>query len=292
MRALWLLLLFAVALPADGRSFHNYADARDIAFAQQPAVAAPVNPIPDAANLRGYMEGNNFDGANNGLLANGDPVGGAVPVVNLGTLGGTFTQGTVANQPLFSTTAGPGGSKPAITLDGTDFLVSSLPASSWTFLHDGTGATIYSVVKTSASAVGTLVATGTGGNTSRGVVHRNNTTFRASYFMSDGSVAAVNTNAASATITNGSFDAFISTLSAASLDLYVNGPSVMTAVPLSVSALAPAASLNIGATSAGANGVNGAYRRAMIFQGVHDATMRAAVIAYMQGLDAVTYPAP
>lgn len=253
----------------------------------------PAPVIPDAANLRGYLEGDNLDGANNSTLVNGNPVG---SVVNLGTLGGTFAQGTLANQPLFSTTAGPGGTKSALVFDGTDFLVSSLAASAWSFLHDGTGATIYSVVRTNASAIGTIVSTATGTAINRGVGHRYTTLFTTSYFMSDGAALQIVTSGAAASVVNGNFNLFTSTLSSADTpdaNLYANG--VMTgagADAAAFSALAPANTLTIGATPVGGSGLVGPVRRIMIFQGSHSPATQAAVLAYMQGLDAVTYPAP
>lgn len=250
--------------------------------------SAPATP--DAANLRGYMEGDNLDGANNSTLINGLPV---ASVVNLGTLGGTFDQLAALNMPLFSTTAGPGGTKPALTFDGSDWLVSSLAASSWAFLHDGTGATIYSVVRTNASAVGNIVATGTGSGIVRGILHRYNAAFAPLFFMSDGAVAQLFLTGGA--VTTGQFSLLTSTFATADTpdgSLFVNGVSVATGNAGGVSALAPAATLTLGATIAGANGLVGSMRRIMIYAGAHSAAQQAAVLAYMQALDAVTYPAP
>lgn len=271
----------------------SWARQRPVWFSpQRRRGVTPAPVIPDAANLRGYIEGNNLDGLSNSTLINGDPV---VSVVNFGTLGGSFDQVTLANQPLFSTTAGPGGTKPALTFDGTDWLTSSLASSAWTFLHDGTGATIYSVVKTSASAVGTIAATGAGSAATVSMGHRYATTFAASFYMSDGAALRINAMAAAASVTNGSFDAMVSTLASADtpdLTIYVNGASVTTANAAAFSGAAPLGSLTLGATPAGTNGLTGTYRRLMVYAGSHDAPTRAAVLAYMQALDAVTYPAP
>lgn len=236
------------------------------------------------------MEGDNLDGSNNSTLASGDPV---ASVVNLGTLGGTFAQGTGSAQPLFSLTAGPGGSKAALTFDGSDFLTSSLAASSWTFLHDGTGATIYTVTRTSVSALANIVATSSGLATSRGVCHRYGTTFRVAYLMNDGAVQQVAIVSANNTFTAGNFNLSSSEMAMAAADIRLNaGASLATMVPGGVSALDAASTLVIGAGAGGASPLNGILRRVLIYQGVHDATLRAAVLAYSQALDAVTYPAP
>jgi len=256
------------------------------------ASTPPANPIPDAANLRAYMEGDNLDGANNSTLLDGDAM---ASVVNLGTLGGTFTQGTLANRPLFSLTAGPSGTKPALTFDGTDSLVSSVAAASWAFLHDGTGATIYALVKTSASAEGTLVATSTGGGASIGVIHRYSAGFAVSYAMNDGVSFKLLATAPAASVTNGSFDMSTSTMAVADtpdLSLYANGVSVVTANSGGFTAAAPAGSLAIGTRAGGTIGVIGSYRRLMVYGVSHTPAQVAAVLAYMQTLDAVIYPAP
>jgi hypothetical protein len=57
----------------------------------------------------------------------------------------TFTQATVANQPSRSTTQN---SKSTVLYDGTnDFLASTATASTWNFLHNGDGATVFIVCK-------------------------------------------------------------------------------------------------------------------------------------------------
>lgn len=243
--------------------------------------------IPDASNLLGYIEGDNFDGINNSTLTNGNPIS---TVVNLGTLGGTFDQATPVNQPTFSTSAGPGG-KPAATFSG-DSLVSSLAASSWTVLHDGTGCTVYTVMETNGSATG-IVSTKDSSN-ARGIMHGTNTTFRARFFAGTGTTLTP----APSSVTNAlgigtTFNCFASRFSTTvpNYDGRVNGVSVMTGTASAFGVGAPQGTLTIGAYFGGTAPMTGAIRRVMIYAGYHSDATEAAVIAYMQGLDGVTYPA-
>jgi hypothetical protein len=63
-----------------------------------------------------------------------------------------FTQGTVANQPTRSTTLN---SKSTLLYDGSnDSLVSTAAASTWTFLSNGDGASVFAVLKSTQSSAG------------------------------------------------------------------------------------------------------------------------------------------
>lgn len=89
---------------------------------------------------------------------------------NQGTLGGSFDQGTPANQPLFTASDANLNGQPSVTFTGanSDRLVSSLAASAWNFLHDGTGATLFVVCRpTGGSGTRTLIGN-SGGPTARG----------------------------------------------------------------------------------------------------------------------------
>lgn len=256
--------------------------------------APPAPVIPDAANMRGWVDSLDFDGSNNSTLTSGDSL---ASVVNKGTLGGVFSQGTGTAQPVYQAAAGPGGARPAAVLDGTDFLTSSLPMASWTFLHDGTGATIYSVVKTSTSAVHTIASTCNGGGTAIGVIHRYNTGFAASYAMNDGVALRIAVNGAAASVTNGSFDVYASTLTSASTpnaNLYVNNmaATVATANSAGFTSTQPASTLVIGATPSATFPLVGQLAAVLVYQGVHDATQRAAVLAFLQTRYGVTFPTP
>lgn len=88
---------------------------------------------------------------------------------NQGTLGGSVSQGTGANQPAYSAAGGPN-SRPALQFDGGDSLASTLAASSWNFLHSATF-TLFVVFRSTTNSTthfGVLVATYSGSNATRG----------------------------------------------------------------------------------------------------------------------------
>ncbi len=86
---------------------------------------------------------------------------------NQGSLGGAFNPGSspsfVASDPDWS-------GRPSIAFDG-NMLVSSLPASAWRFLHDGTGCTVLVVARwTGGTSLPRLFSTGSGGGTQAGLI--------------------------------------------------------------------------------------------------------------------------
>lgn len=91
---------------------------------------------------------------------------------NQGNAGGSFDQATAANQPAWTSSDANLNGKPSVTFTAanTDRLVSTLAASAWNFLHDGTGATLWVVTRLTNSANAALVATRTAAGASRGVI--------------------------------------------------------------------------------------------------------------------------
>lgn len=95
---------------------------------------------------------------------------------NKGTLGGNFAQATSTAQPNGDGTYTQNGLR-AIRFDGTnDTLVSSLPASSWKFLHDGTIIYFFAVVATENASLTGEILTTAGSNSTVGVEYRRNQT--------------------------------------------------------------------------------------------------------------------
>ncbi|NBC18361.1 MAG: hypothetical protein GVY18_13710 [Bacteroidetes bacterium] len=89
---------------------------------------------------------------------------GITALQNEGDLGGTFDQATGSQQPTEATLGGRGAAK--FTEADSQDLGSSLAASAWRFLHDGTGMRAMFVIEPSATAgaqtiISTLVATST-----------------------------------------------------------------------------------------------------------------------------------
>lgn len=76
----------------------------------------------------------------------------AIP--NRGALGGTLAQGTDANRPTYSAADANFNSRPSVTFDDVnDVLVSSLAATNWAFMHDGTGAVIAMMLRPTGDGV-------------------------------------------------------------------------------------------------------------------------------------------
>ena len=92
-----------------------------------------------------------------------------------------FTQATVANQPTRSTTQN---SKSTVLYDGTnDSLISTATASTWTFLSNGDGASVFAVLKSTATSAGlsAWLATAGGDSGQVGIFEF----FNANLFISD-----------------------------------------------------------------------------------------------------------
>jgi hypothetical protein len=269
-----LLLALCVPVTADATAFrlHLRGD-RAVATAAQYGDCGN----PPSTSLRVWLDGQSVDGAGNSTLANNDPI---TTWTDKGSLADSPTQGGASTlKPTYIANCLNG--KACARFDGGDFLRATT-AANFTFLHDGTGATVYTVVKTSASALGTIAATATGGAAVRGMGQRYNTTFRASFFMSDGTSLQINANAANNSVTNSSFNIMTSTLidTATDLNVFVDGTSVATASAAAFSGSAPAAALTIGATSAGASNLTGDVLQVLAYAAAHDATQRAAVRAW------------
>jgi hypothetical protein len=245
------------------------------------AVTARRAP-PFAADLRVWVDPDDIDGAKNTTLTSGGVIG---TIANKGTLGGTFV-GTTGGRPTFQPTAGAGGGPCMRFANTAGACASSLPASSFAFMHDGSGCTIYSVFKTSVSQFGTIVATSTGAGTIRGIGFRVSTTFRAGIYVSNGTLLIVNFNSANNVMTSGLHHVLSGTIrdraTGNDAEMFVEGVSVGGAAAGSAfSALAPAGTLTIGRTSADANRLIGDLGDLLIYAADHDATQRNAVAAYL-----------
>lgn len=246
--------------------------------------------VPFAANLAVFLDGDDTDGSGNSTRTNGAAFDNWL---NKGTLGGTFSNATGTQQPLFAT--GLLNGKSGATFDGVDDrLVSSLAASVFTFLHDGNGCAVYSVVRTSTSAVHTIAATSTGAAASIGMLHRYNTGFAASYALTDGTAVRIAINGAAASVNTGLFDIMTSTLATADTpdaSVYVQAASVTSGDSAGFSASAPASTLVVGSTPSGTFPLAGNLVCLLVYSISHDATQRAAVRSFLATKYGVTFPA-
>lgn len=272
MRALALLLL--LALPASAIAPVG---------ARSPAVIARAAPVdtcgaPPSTDLRVWLDARSVDGAGNATLANNDPVS---TWVDLGSIGDDPGTATGSMMPTFIASCISGA--PCVRFDGGDRILSAT-AASYAFLHDGTGSTIYTVAKTSASAIGTVVSTATGGNAVRGIGHRYNTTFRAGFFMSDGSALRVNLNSGNNALTSGAFDIMASRLfnEATPARVFVNGTQVASGGTATFSSSDPATALSVGATSAAGSFLTGDIIHVLIYADAHDDAERGAVETWIE----------
>jgi hypothetical protein len=217
-----------------------------------------------------------INGTYNSGLVDADAVG---TWVNLGSSAKNVTQATGSAQPSLRTAVV--GGQPVVRCDGGDQLAAAT-ASDWTFLHDGTGASIETISKSTLSTVQTMVATSTGSGTNTGIMHRRNTTFAAQFFLSDGVTAKINTSSATNVLVDGKFSLYASTLASADtpdLTGYANGTSVLTADAAAFSALAPANPVSICSTPAAALPVTGDLFRVMFYTASLTSTQRGINVA-------------
>lgn len=89
---------------------------------------------------------------------------------NQGTAGGSFDQGTPANQPAWTSSDANMNGQASVTFTAanSDRLVSTLAASAWNFFHDGTGATLFVVMRPVATSATRHAIGNSSGSTSRG----------------------------------------------------------------------------------------------------------------------------
>lgn len=79
-------------------------------------------------------------------------------VSRAGSLGtATLSQGTAANQPAYETSVATLGSRPAVFFDGSNDALAAATASTWAFLSNGTGATIFLVERIDSTGGATQV---------------------------------------------------------------------------------------------------------------------------------------
>lgn len=244
---------------------------------------------PNVANLAVWLDGSDTDGSNNSTRTNGVAFN---DWLNKGSLGGTFSNATATSRPLFASSLLNG--RAGATFDGTDdVLISSLAASAFTFLSDGTGCAVYAVVRTSTSAVQTIAATRTAAGTSRGLMVGTNTLARPQVILNDGAANTATVTGASSSLPSGQFSVFATRLALAAtpdLRVNVNGGSVGTIDATAFSALAPAATLQLGANAVPGAFFNGDIVCLLAYNVDHDDTQRAAVESFLASKYGVTFP--
>lgn len=283
MRALLLALLVLAAAPAHAQWGNSWNNGNPGWFNFEswfdgPATTASCG-APPSTSLSVWLDSTDVDGNSSpDALNNGDPV---TTWVSKGSVTDNPTQGGASTlKPTYTTNCI--GSRPCLRFDGGDWLRATT-ASNFTFMHNGAGSTVYTVVKTSASAIGTIVATSTGSAASIGMGHRYNTSFRASYYNADGTTLNINLNSANNAVGTSLFDVMTTTLGnhVNPGTIYVNGTQVAASGTVAFSAAAPAGAMTIGATTAGGSNLTGDVLQVLVYAAEHDATQRAAVQTWL-----------
>jgi len=212
------------------------------------------------------------NGTYNSGLVDADAVG---TWVNLGSSAKNVTQATGSAQPSLRLSVV--GGQPVVRCDGGDRLVAAT-ASDWTFIHDGTGATIDGVTKTTSAAIQNVMTTTTTGS-AVGVRYRYNSASTVSYFFADGAASVTVTGNS----TSGAFNQLTSTTASADtpdLTLYVDNVSVGTPIDApSFPVVAPTTALSVCATSAGVSPFTGDIFRAIIYASSITSTQRGINLA-------------
>ncbi len=167
-----------------------------------------------------------------------------------------------------------------VTASATNY-TSSLPASAWTFLHDGSGATvIFLWVPNTATQFQTCWAT-LAGTTTPGAMLENvsNASNGIGHFVGGSGVVAVNRSTAGS-FTVGAATYFETSLSAAAWRTAQKGTQTGTGAPGTLSSAAPANTLALGRRANGTEAASIGFGDLLIFNRVLTAPERATFAAY------------
>lgn len=242
------------------------------------------------ANLQVFLDGDDTDGSSNSTRTNGAAFNNWL---NKGALGGTFSNATGTQQPLFASSllAGHAGA----TFDGTDDrLVSSLAASSFTFMHDGSGASVYVVARSPNAVAMTILSTRAPPVTSRGLMVGTSTLYRARVTVSDGTNDVAVITSAASSISNGLFDVISARLAAAAtpnLRVDVNSASVGTSAASAFSGAGPAGTLHLASNTVPAVPYGGDILCVLVYDVDHDDATEASIKAILDAKYGVVFPA-
>jgi hypothetical protein len=209
---------------------------------------------------------------------------------NRGSLGGTVAQATGSAQPLYVASGGPFGGLPHVsyTQANSDRLTSSLAASAWKFLHDGTGGWLamrYRCV--SGTGLRTLIDTCALSGTLAGITISHDASLQAVRFVinkGDGVLSnLVTANNSAPTNSVVSFLAAYHTGIANPVRIYLAAESVTNGTETGTpSAANPNAVFTVaGRASGGTVGIQGETADVLGGTGMPDSTLRANVFAFL-----------
>jgi len=201
------------------------------------------------------------DDSSSPVTASGQSIGW---IRNKGTLGGAFSQGTGTAKPTYDTFSG---SLLGASFDGGDSLVSTLSASNFSFLHNGSRRVIMIDMVTPASAAFQSVLDTNNASSAIGAAVYCNTPMSFGSSVANGSTAVI--NAAGDTVLVGTrytrTERFEDSISGNDFIRRINGTETQTAERAAVpSASGPNNTLYIGARPSG-SGFTGKIRRIRIW---------------------------
>lgn len=221
--------------------------------------------------------------ADTGITLNGGDV---AAWANAGALGGSFDQGTPANQPLWTESDANLNGMPSVTFTAanSDNLQSTLAASAGNFLHDGTGCTVFAVVRVATSGNMCILGSRTTAGASRGAIIQHAGASNAfQLLISDGATNVVNLIGSSNAAEPLSCAVMFTHATADTPDCALHyNPTTSSRGTASgtPSASNAAAAMRVGATAAPANFLNGSVAEIIAAVGV-DATKIASIQAYL-----------
>jgi hypothetical protein len=238
------------------------------------SASVPVPMDPALGTLYAWARG---DDPEAGLNTTPDPDQ-YESIPNRGTAGGTFTQATSGNQPQVSTYY----TLPAPAFDGVSRRIpSSLAASEWALLHDGTSQlTITIKTRRVATTLGAILSTGLGGAASRGIRLNSHTSGRIQFLVSSGSAVVYSQISGNNAFDPGEHVVQI-VKDGTSITVYVDGTSTLTGTMSASSTDDPAHTLAIGSAGGDTSPYEGIIAEWTVHLAAHDGFQRAAMGAYL-----------
>ncbi len=200
-----------------------------------------------------------------------------------GSLGAvTLSQGITANQPAYVTSVASLGGRPAILFDGSNDSLVVSTASQWTFLHNGTGAFIFLVMRADSTGGATQrVFSSAETATEHGCLFQlTTTTARALVYNGSGTAASDLNSSTSALFARdvSRWQAWDYS-TAGGQDLYVSGATATQAAG-SPSATAPSRAFRVGANASSGSAFKGWISEIIIYAGAPSASDRAALASW------------
>lgn len=244
-------------------------------------IRQPFTPLVAASQL--WVD---FSDSVNITLASGN----ITSMLNKGVLGGTFDQGTASRRPNCDGTYTQNG-RTCARFDGGDTLLSSLAATNWKFLHDGTIYRCMAVVATENAAVTQEVVSTRSSSTTTGVEMRRNATLtKVEQLITTGSTSVVShsvaDNSTSVRLLEWFADPSNGTAANRGAIVINNGtPTLGNTATTAPSSADPSATCYIGSRAAGTGTWwTGKMCEIVIWGGIYNTTpIRDAMIAYLNG---------